>query len=179
MKALRSLYLLSLMLPVSSEAFTYNPEKLENDLRLADAVVIAVKVGGRISPLNFDGYRAEVSGFNQSLAENEEVWKRLEAYNSAHTPSTFMVLASLDGSLREGDVFYADDDWISVDLGSVFLYFLKIYDPKRKTYILNPCHRISARAIKKDWAVSKEGRDSIIRAIVREKLSLCSELDNR
>lgn len=64
MKILFSLFLPSLIFPVSSEAFTYNPEKLESDLRLADAVVIAVKVGGRISPLDFDGYRSEASGLN-------------------------------------------------------------------------------------------------------------------
>lgn len=84
----------------------------------------------------------------------------------------------MDGSLGEGEVFYADDDWISVELGSVFLYFLKEHDPKKKMYTLNPCHRISARAIKKARVVSKGGRDSIIRAIVHEKLSLCSEASN-
>lgn len=135
--------LLFLMVVVDhASAFTYEISNLEKDLRSAQEVVVAAKIGGRIPISDINAYRSALN-MDHNEIWLDRAWSSLQSYNEGIPLSAFMVIDSISGSLKEGDIFYADDEWITIPLGSTAVYFLTDHNRKKNVFHMNPCHRIS------------------------------------
>lgn len=172
------LFLLMLLLSNMAAAFTYDSKNLERDLNSAQEVVVALKVAGLVSPQSFQSYRSTfypIGGEAALEAALEAAWERLQEHNRNSSPSTFMVLGSLGGKLKIGEVFYIEDSWIPIELGSVAVHFMNPQDFKKKLYDLNPCHRFDSVAIRKAVASFNGERGEVIHAALASRAWYCVE----
>lgn len=151
-----------------SWAFEYDSKDLPDDLKNSSEIVIAKKMSG-ILGLRFIVDEIDSYQINPIDWGNSEVWERLQARNSS--PSVFLVLNTIKGSLEVGEEFAINDYWIPVQLGSVQLLFLNGRDDY---FDSNPCHRIGLD-VHKEAIVNNSANHEVVTAYeLKNNLSFCA-----